>query len=203
MTLESGVQSSSKTRSIQPRRVRLRTISLRIPEDLENAVRSEAARKRMTVSSYIIRALSVGLPGGVELGPRFEPFDFVRIFRPLIVSILKRLTNKQIQSIADEALLPLLKEAAITNYSSANIDALRSLVDKLARYIHSWPVSVTHFEDDKGEHFLVWHGVSPEWSRLTGETMKKYVQQLGLDAQYEATPNATIFTILHKKIAKG
>jgi hypothetical protein len=183
----------------QPRRVKLRTISLRIPEDLESAVRSEAARKKMTVSSFIIRALSVGLPGGVELGPRFEPFDFVRIFRPLIVSMLKQLTDKQIRSIADEALFPLLKEAAITNYSSANMNALRSIIDMLARYIHSWPVSVTHFEDDKGEHFLVWHGVSQEWSKLTGETMKRYVQQLGLESKYEATPNATIFTVMPSK----
>ena len=186
----------------QPRRTRLKTISLRIPEDLEGAVRSEAARKKMTVSSFIIKALSVGLPGGVELGPRFEPFDFVRIFRPLIVSMLKRLTDKQIQSISDEALLPLLKEAAITNYSSANMNALRSMIDMLARYIHSWPVSVTHFEDDDGEHFLVWHGVSQEWSKLTGETMTRYVQQLGLDSKYEATPNATIFTVLSKKKIK-
>ena len=185
-----------------PRRTRLKTISLRIPEDLESAVRSEAARKKMTVSSFIIKALSVGLPGGVELGPRFEPFDFVRVFRPLIVSMLKQLTDKQIQSIANESLFPLLKEAAITNYSSANMSALRSMVDMLARYIHSWPVSVTHFEDDTGEHFLVWHGVSQEWSKLTGETMKTYVQQLGLDSKYEATPNATIFTVPSKKKTK-
>ena len=186
----------------QPRRVKLKTISLRIPEDLELAVRNEAARKKMTVSSFIIKALSIGLPGGVELGPRFEPFDFVRIFRPLIVSILKRLTDKQIRLVADEALFPLLREAAIANYSSANISALRLLVDMLARYIHSWPVSVTHFEDEWGEHFLVWHGVSQEWSELTGETMKRYVEQLGLDSKYEATPNATIFTILSKKNLK-
>jgi len=190
------------THTSRPRRMKLKTISLRIPEDLESVVRSEAARKKMTVSSFIIKALSVGLPGGVELGPRFEPFDFVRIFRPLIVSILKRLTDKQIRSVADEALFPLLKEAAITNYSSANMNALRSMVDILARYIHSWPVSVTHFEDEDGEHFLVWHGVSQEWSKLTGETMKRYVQQLGLDSKYEATPNATIFTVISKKNLK-
>jgi len=190
------------TRAGQPRKMRLKTISLRIPEDLEAAVRNEAARKKMTVSSFIIKALSVGLPGGVELGPRFEPFDFVRIFRPLIISILKPLTAKQIRSIADEALFPLLREAAIANYSSANIGALRLMVDMLARYIHSWPVSVTHFEDEGGEHFLVWHGVSQEWSELTGETIKRYVQQLGLDSKYEATPNATIFTILPKKNMK-
>jgi len=194
--------TSRETHSKQPRRVKLKTISLRIPEDLELAVRNEAARKKMTVSSFIIKALSIGLPGGVELGPRFEPFDFVRIFRPLIVSILKRLTDKQIRSVADEALFPLLREAAIANYSSANISALRLIVDMLARYIHSWPVSVTHFEDESGEHFLVWHGVSQEWSELTGETMKRYVEQLGLDSKYEATPNATIFTILSKKNLK-
>ena len=190
------------TRAGPPRKMRLKTISLRIPEDLESAVRNEAARKKMTVSSYIIKALSVGLPGGVELGPKFEPFDFVRIFRPLIVSILKPLTAKQIRSIADEALFPLLREAAIANYSSANLNALGLIVDTLARYIHSWPVSVTHFEDEAGEHFLVWHGVSREWSELTGETMKRYVQQLGLDSKYEATPNATIFTILSKRNIK-
>ena len=186
-----------------PRKTKLKTISLRIPEDLERAVRSEAARKKMTVSSFIIRALSVGLPGGVELGPKFEPFDFVRIFRPLIISILNRLNDKQIRAIADEALFPLLKEAAITNYSSANMSALRLIIDMLARYIHSWPVSVTHFEDDNGEHFLVWHGVSQEWSKLTGESMKRYVQQLGLDSKYEATPNATIFTVISKKKMKS
>ena len=186
----------------QSRRMKLKTISLRIPEDLEGAVRSEAARKKMTVSSLIIRALSVGLPGGVELGPRFEPFDFVRVFRPLVVSILSQLTDKQIQSIADDALFPLLKEAAIANYSSANMNALRSMIDMLARYIHSWPVSVTHFDDEDGEHFLIWHGVSKEWSKLTGETMKRYVQQLALDSKYEATPNATIFTVLSKKRTK-
>jgi len=194
---------SAKARPNQPRKMRLKTISLRIPEDLESAVRSEAARKKMTVSSFIIRALAVGLPGGVELGRRFEPFDFVRIFRPLIVSIIKPLTDKQIRSIAEEALFPLLKETAITNYSSANMDALRSIVDMLARYIHSWPVPVTHFEDGDGEHFLVWHGVSKEWSKLTGEAMKRYVQQLGLDSKYEATPNATIFTVAPKKNVKS
>ena len=186
------------THTNQPRRVRLKTISLRIPEDLESAVRGEAARKKMTVSSFIIKALSVGIPGGVELGPRFEPFDFVRIFRPLIVSMLKQLNDKQIKLIAEESLFPLLKEAAIANYSSANMSALRSMIDMLARYIHSWPVSVTHFVDEDGEHFLVWHGVSQEWSKLTGETMKEYVQQLGLDSKYEATPNATIFTVTSK-----
>lgn len=171
------------------------TVSFRIPSEIRNGLKDEANKKGLSVNAYVTQSLRIGL----EWGPIFDHFDFVHISKQALIALLQRIDEKQLGEVAREATAPLYREIAYVIFHSVDRESLAQVMDILAKYQYSWPTSYSHFQDDLGEHFVIRHGVSRQWSIYLGESLKAYGEALGLQAKYEATSNSTIFTILPSK----
>ncbi len=173
--------------------LRRKTVSFRFAPEFESALRTQAAKRGMMLNAYVVDSLRVGL----EWGPVYEKFDFLHIGKRTLVALLEHIEDKDLLAIAYET-APRLKELSHALYGAANFDAFRQLMGLFAKYQYSWPTSYTHYANEHTEHFVIRHGICRRWSIFLSELFKTYLEQLGFEAKYEVTNDATILTVIKK-----
>ncbi len=172
--------------------LKAKTVSFRFAPEFERALRTQAAKRGMMLNAYVVDSLRVG----VEWGPVYEKFEFLHMGKQTLVALLEHIEEKDLLGIASETTGSLMKELSHALYGAANLDAFRQLMNLFAKYQYSWQTSYSHYANEHTEHYNIRHGICRRWSIFLGELFKTYLEQLGLEAKYEVTNDATLLTVL-------
>jgi len=172
-----------------------RTISFRVTTELGDALRKQASKSGLSLNAYVVRSLHRDL----EWSSIFGQYDFLHLSRQALMAFLQQIDDEALRSIGGKVGVSLLKDVLYGLYGATNLEALRKGMELFAKFEYSWPVSYSHFENDAGEHFVLRHGVCLQWSKYQGEVIKRYLEELGLEAKYEVTNNSLIVTISRPK----
>ncbi len=175
-------------------KLKAKTVSFRFAPEFESALRTQAAKRGMMLNAYVVDSLRVGL----EWGPVYEKFDFLHIGKQTLVALLEHIEEKDLLGIASETAESLMKELSHALYGAVDLDSFRRLMDLFAKYQYSWPTSYSHYANEHTERYNIRHGICRRWSIFLGELFKTYLEQLGYEAKYEVTNDATILTVLKK-----
>jgi len=172
---------------------RSKTVSFRIDAELEGALRDQASQKGLSLNSYVNSLFRKC----VELTPILEQLTFIFVPKQLLVEILRHIDEKTLTSLASDIVAPSLKEIAYSLRGKADLEALRTIIEAFTKHgqTHAIP---SQWKNGEEVILIIQHEISRQLSILVGETIKTYVKDLGMHAEYEVTRNATILTIRTK-----
>ena len=170
-----------------------RTVSFRIKSDLESHIRSQASRRGTSLNSYVTWCLERSL----EREAIADQFEQVQVSKQILNAFLQRIDHDDLVSIAHEVGTPFLREVGYKLYGGANLEVLRRLIEFIEKHIHLRQFS--HTSGDFGDQFTIRHGLCRQWSIFSAETIRKYANDIGLEATYEITDNAIMIRVNPKK----
>ena len=116
-----------------------------------------------------------------------------------MATFLKHLNDNQVTAVAHETGLPIFKEIAYALYGKLTPDTAIKLCEVLSKHSRSWPTPFTMHNTGEESQIVIRHGICRQWSILTGEIVKRSLEELAVPVEYDTTENAVIIKIYKKK----
>ncbi len=170
------------------------TMSFRVNPRLRSTLQKEAARKHVSLNAYGSDALN----RSVEWFTLVEKFDFIQLSASILASILEEMDEQKLAAVARRTYPDRLRDLAYALNGKADLHALRRVLELMARYQYTLPVSYSWREDSNGSQIFLRHGISAKWSIFLGEGILSYLDNIGLNASYEWTVDSIKLTIPRK-----
>jgi len=170
------------------RAVKSNTVSFRIPSDLEDALRTEASDRQVTLNAFVINTLRTSL----QFAKVCKQFPFMPITGKTLAALLQHMDEDALRTIARECVVPQVTEISRIICGGANPSTLMDLLSLFQTDGFCWFTSVARAKVNKNDRFTARHGLGAKFSFFTGEIIKHYLETIGLPVTYESTENFVI-----------
>jgi hypothetical protein len=168
-----------------------KTVSFRIPSDLEDALRAEASDKHLTLNAFVISSLRASLES-VKL---CKQFPLILITGKTLAALVQPLDEEMLRTIAKECIVPQIKEICRVMFGGADFNGLIAVSNFFLKSGFSWFTSVARVKVNRNERFTARHGLGAKFSFLVGEVVKQCLESVSLQVTYESTENFVILDI--------
>lgn len=170
------------------------TVSFRLDAYLRSRLANEASARNLSLNRYVQETLQKS----IDWDALKQPFEGVTVSKQLLEILLLQIGDADLAAIARSAFVPRLKDLATLIHGKADLEGLLQVLEVIAKYEYSFPVSYSVRKDNDGQHIFLRHGISQKWSVYLGEGCVAYLEAIHLHGSYEAMEKSLNLTILGK-----
>jgi len=171
------------------------TVSFRLDASLRSKLANEAGARNLSLNRYVQETLQKS----IDWDALKQPFDAVTVSKQLLENLLSQIGDADLAAFARSALVSRLKDLVTLTHGKADLEGLLQVLELIAKYEYSLPVSYSVRKDNDGYHIFLRHGISQKWSVYLGEGCVAYLESIHLHGSYEAGEKSLNLNVLGKK----